>query len=86
MANTYPLSKKELRDLARVIAGTLLTQNEVCMFEDTELTDDDQQYVIDQIKKLGEAIYKKVIDTDYLGLTLHVDVFAEHAVSKEYES
>lgn len=85
MANTYPLSKKELRDLARVIAGTFLTQSEICMLDGTELTEEDQSYVLDRVHKLGEAIHKKVIDTDYLGLTLNIDVLAEHAINKEYE-
>ncbi len=85
MANTYTLSKKELRDLARVIAGTLLTQAEVCMLEETEITEEDKHYVIDQVHKLGEATHKKVVDKDYLELPLSVDALTEYAVSKEYE-
>lgn len=85
MANTYPLSKKELRDLARVISGTLLTQSEICMLDGTELTEEDQRYVLERVHKFGEAIHKKVIDTDYLRLALNVDVMAEHAINKEYE-
>lgn len=82
MANTYTLSKKELRDLARVIAGTLLTQAEVCMLEETEIIEEDKHYVIDQIHKFGEAIHKKVVDKDYLELPLSVDTLTESLLAK----